>query len=85
MHDPDYTLSGAIVVFDGTPVPLVGGAWNVPGTNYSAGNPDYANLKLDPEKFKISLLNRVPAFDLLGGGSATAAGVGTANPSYLLV
>jgi hypothetical protein len=85
VHDPDYTLSGAIVVFDGTPVPLIGGAWNAPGTNYSAGNPDYSNLKLDPEKFKISFLNRTPPFDFLSQISATAAGVGTANPSYLLV
>jgi len=36
-------------------VTLTGGDWNQAGTNYSAGNPDYAKLKLNPEKFKTSL------------------------------
>ena len=33
---------------------LVPGDWNAPGTNYSAGNPDWAKLKMNPEKFKIT-------------------------------
>lgn len=36
------------------PVVLTGGDWNQAGTNYSAGNPDFVKLKLNPEKFKIS-------------------------------
>ena len=39
---------------NGNPSVLTGGDWNVAGTNYSAGNPDYAKLKLNPEKFRIS-------------------------------
>lgn len=30
------------------------------GTNYSAGNPDYAKLKMNPEKFKVSALPNLP-------------------------
>ncbi|MFB0964271.1 MAG: hypothetical protein QMC36_00960 [Patescibacteria group bacterium] len=39
---------------DGIQTALTGGDWNVPNTNYSAGNPDYAKLKLNPEKFKVA-------------------------------
>ncbi|MDQ1344399.1 MAG: hypothetical protein QG650_1120 [Patescibacteria group bacterium] len=53
VHDPAFSLSGAVVVFGDSPVMLAGGAWDAPGTNYSAGNPDYAKLRLDREKFKI--------------------------------
>ena len=35
---------------------LTGGAWNDPTANYSAGNPDWAKLKLNPDKFKLSSL-----------------------------
>ena len=44
---------------------LVPGDWNAPGTNYSAGNPDWAKLKMNPDKFKISFRPEgfaVPAF-----------------------
>lgn len=34
---------------------LTGGNWDQSGTNYSAGNPDWAKLKLNPEKFRTSL------------------------------
>ncbi|MFZ3233117.1 MAG: hypothetical protein WA194_06460 [Patescibacteria group bacterium] len=33
---------------------LTGGDWNQPNTNYSAGNPDWPKLKINPEKFKLS-------------------------------
>ena len=52
-------LSGAFVYVDGNQVTLTGGDWNVSGTNYSAGNPDYAKLKMNPEKFKVSELGSV--------------------------
>ncbi len=54
VHDSGAALSGAFVYLDGTPTTLTGGAWNSPDTNYSAGNPDYAKLKLNPEKFKVA-------------------------------
>lgn len=74
VHDSSYALTGsAIVVFDGTPVMLAGGDWNAPGTNYSAGNPDYAKLRLNKEKFKIS------KFDAIQSVFAAA------DPSYVLV
>ena len=38
---------------------LTGGDWNAAGTNYSAGNPDYVKLKLNPEKFKVSVLDGI--------------------------
>lgn len=55
VHDSGASLSGGIVVIDGNPTTLTGGEWNQAGTNYSAGNPDYAKLKINGEKFKISL------------------------------
>ena len=54
VHDSGAALSGALVYVDGNPTSLTGGDWNAAGTNYSAGNPDYAKLKLNPEKFKVS-------------------------------
>ena len=57
VHDASLSgasLSGAFVEFLGKQVYLTGGAWNVPGTNYSAGNPDWTALKLDPSKFRTS-------------------------------
>lgn len=66
---------------DGKSVALTGGAWNVPNTNYSAGNPDYVKLKLNPEKFKIS--SAVPYFTSLGEAFAdydpTAVSIGAAD------
>lgn len=56
VHDSSAALSGAIVVIDGNPSFLTGGDWNEPDTNYSAGNPDYAKLKLNPDKFRVSSL-----------------------------
>lgn len=56
VHDTGAALSGAVVYLDGNPTVLSGGNWNVAGTNYSAGNPDYVKLKLNPEKFKIASL-----------------------------
>lgn len=55
VHDSAAALSGVSVYVDGDPVLLRGGAWDQSGTNYSAGNPDFARLKLNPDKFKISL------------------------------
>lgn len=54
IHDSGASLSGGIVVIDGNPTTLSGGDWNQTGTNYSAGNPDYAKLKINGEKFRIS-------------------------------
>lgn len=56
VHDPSAALSGAIVYVNGNPVILTGGNSNQAGTNYSAGNPDYAKLKLNPDKFKVAAL-----------------------------
>jgi len=39
---------------DGSPLVLTGGDWNQPNTNYSAGNPDWTKLKLNPDKFRLS-------------------------------
>lgn len=55
VHDPAYALTGsAYVVFGTNSAMLVPGDWSAPGTNYSAGNPDWVKLKMNPEKFKIS-------------------------------
>lgn len=54
VHDPGASLLGAFVYVDGSPVALSGGDWNQSGTNYSAGNPDYAKLKVNGEKFRTS-------------------------------
>lgn len=82
VHDPGYSLTGgAVVVFDGSPVTLSGGDWNVPGTNYSAGNPDYAKLRMNKEKFRLSSLDDGLS-DLFF--SKTSA-VGATDPGYLLV
>lgn len=55
VHDASAALTGSAVAYvDGSPVTLTGGDWNVSGTNYSAGNPDWAKLKLNPDKFKLS-------------------------------
>ncbi len=45
---------------DGNPVALTGGDWNAAGTNYSAGNPDYVKLRMNPEKFKVSAVPNLP-------------------------
>ena len=58
VHDSGAALSGAFVYLDGEQTALTGGNWNVSGTNYSAGNPDYAKLKLNPEKFRVSAAGR---------------------------
>lgn len=55
VHDPSTTLSGTVtLVFKSSSTTLVAGSWDDVGTNYSAGTPDFAKLKLDPEKFRIS-------------------------------
>lgn len=55
VHDASVALAGAVVYVDASnPVILTGGAWNAPGTNYSAGLPDYPKLKLNPDKFKLA-------------------------------
>lgn len=75
VHDSGAALSGAFVYVDGTQTSLTGGDWNQTGTNYSAGNPDYAKLKMNPEKFKVSASG-------LPGALANAAGFGTAEAAY---
>lgn len=54
VHDSGASLSGGIAFVDGNPSVLTGGQYGTPGTNYSAGNPDWPKLKLNPEKFRIS-------------------------------
>lgn len=59
VHDPAYSLTGsAYVVFGTNSAMLVPGDWNASGTNYSAGNPDWVKLKMNPDKFKISSIGR---------------------------
>jgi len=60
IHDSAAALSGVFIYVDGSPVALTGGDWNVAGTNYSAGNPDFVKLKLNPEKFKTSFSHGNP-------------------------
>ncbi|MFZ3233535.1 MAG: hypothetical protein WA194_08695 [Patescibacteria group bacterium] len=70
VHDSSLTgvaLSSAFVEFSGKQIFLTGGAWNSPNTNYSAGNPDWAALKLNPSKFRTS------AFPFVRFDSALAA------------
>lgn len=70
VHDSEYALSGGVVVFDGNLADsLSGGPCGTPGTNYSAGNPDYGALRLDPEKFRLSLLS--PGADARSAGRTT--------------
>ena len=56
VHDAAAALTGAFVFVDGIQTALTGGAWDANGTNYSAGNPDYAKLKLNADKFKVASL-----------------------------
>ena len=64
VHDPDYALSGAMVYVDGAGIPLTGGnVGQAPAdSNYTAGKPDYAKLKLNPDKFRISEFSGIRAF-----------------------
>lgn len=72
VHDAAAALTGSAVAYvDGSPVTLTGGDWNQAGTNYSAGNPDWAKLKLNPDKFRLSSF-----------GSRPAAAFGTAEAAY---
>lgn len=72
VHDDAASLTGAAVAYvDGAPVTLTGGQYGADGTNYSAGNPDWAKLKLNPEKFRLSSL-----------GARFAAAFGTAEAAY---
>lgn len=66
VHDSSLTgvaLSGAFVEFSNVRTYLTGGNWDVPNTNYSAGNPDWTALKLDPSKFRISESSGIPFID----------------------
>lgn len=87
VHDSAAALSSAIVVIDGKSNTLTRGAWNAVGTNYSAGNPDYVKLKLNPEKFRISrfgLFDEVFAAYVPGAVSIGAADLqsGTSSRTY---
>ena len=79
VHDTGAALSGAFVYVDGNQTTLTGGDWNAAGTNYSAGNPDYAKLKMNPEKFKVSA-SALPGGTL--GVLAGVAGLGEAFAAY---
>ena len=65
VHDPDYALSGAMVYVEGTGLILTGGnVGQAPlDSNYTAGKPDYAKLKLNPDKFKISGRFTIPVLE----------------------
>lgn len=76
-HDSAYALSGSsVAVFNESSVTLVPGLWNAPGTNYSAGNPDYAALRLNPDKFRTASVLIPPAFAELPAAT---------DPNYVLV
>jgi len=49
------------VYVDGTKLALTGGDVGSPpsDSNYTAGNPNYAKLKMNPEKFRISSFDRI--------------------------
>lgn len=67
VHDTGASLTGGTVAYvDNSPVVLTGGDWNVSGTNYSAGNPDWAKLKLNPDKFRTSYRPPMGGFLSLG-------------------
>lgn len=61
VHDSGAALSGAFVYVDGSKLALTGGDVGAAplDSNYTAGNPDYAKLKLNPEKFKVASRNPV--------------------------
>lgn len=55
VHDAAASLTGAAIAYvEGDSVTLTGGQYGTPNANYSAGNPDWAKLKLNPEKFRVS-------------------------------
>lgn len=57
VHESGAALADGTVAFvDGSPVTLTGGKWDDPTANYSAGNPNWKELKLNPDKFKLSSL-----------------------------
>lgn len=75
-HDSSATLTGgAFAYVDGVSVTMTGGDWNVAGTNYSAGNPDWTKLKLNPDKFRLSSVGTfvASAFSNLGSERTSAA------------
>lgn len=66
VHDSGATLSGSVTAYvDGNPVTLTGGRYGEEpkDSNYSAGNPDWTKLKLNPDKFKTSVLT-FPGFPI---------------------
>ncbi|MFB0964193.1 MAG: hypothetical protein QMC36_00535 [Patescibacteria group bacterium] len=70
---------------DGGQVALTGGDWSASETNYSAGNPDYAKLRLNAEKFKISAAG-FPVYAGFRFPEASALyGPGNYDRSYLSV
>ena len=75
-HDSAWALDpSSVVVFDGVPAMLVPGPYGAPGTNYSAGNPDWQKLKLDPESFRVSFSVPSPRLlRLLSGGFSAFPG-----------
>lgn len=76
-HDSAAALAGKIT-FGGMTVVLTGGAWNVPGTNYSAGNPRWDLLRLNPDKFRVSSAfggYAEPAFAAYDSGAVTVGAV----------
>ncbi|MFB0965185.1 MAG: hypothetical protein QMC36_05915 [Patescibacteria group bacterium] len=70
-----------MVAFAEGAVTLTGGDWNETGTNYSAGNPDFVKLKMNPAKFKVT--GRLGSWEKLAFGgfdNAEAATVDSALP-----
>ncbi len=62
---------------------LTGGDWNQAGTNYSAGNPDFAKLKMNPAKFKVA--GRFDALERLAFGGTENALAATADSALPIV
>lgn len=81
IHDPDYALSGAMVYVDGTPVTLTGGnvGQSPTDSNYTAGKPDFAKLKLNPEKFRISERNAAHPWTAFAAYDPTSVFAGAAD------
>ena len=75
VHDTGAALSGAIVYVDGNPTYLTGGDWNAAGSNYSAGNPDWVKLKMNPDKFKLSGISNTLS-EALAAYDPKAIGIG---------
>lgn len=80
VHDTGAALSdGSVAYVDGNPTFLTGGAYGTANTNYSAGNPDWVKLKLNPDKFRLSVNGLQDEASVL---IARVTGFGTVDAAY---